>query len=922
MKRRLRSIPIIVSSLACLASLDALAVPAKATIKLDAFNLNPHVYLWGETGSYTAGKGQLLLPIYGDQSKAFFAIAEGNAVHDRSWLAGVGLGYRLVQDERIYGGYLIADYNVSRDSNNFKILSPGLEVLGKVWDLHLNGYIPLSSSKKEFVQEGFYKDLTGKADYIVARDWSEFDAWARKNNVEAAARGFDFKVGRVIPYLEKGKIYVGGYHFWTSEIGNINGVSAKLSYTLNKYAALELTDTYDNYNHNRAMLGIKVTLGGYSASEKREFGISSRLLDSIEHGYGSTVVPIKRQVNIGIINREQLRYDNVWHVDPNAAPGGDGSAQRPYKEFNKQTFSQIYNRRGIGTITKCPMLYFAPGTYSFADFSSTAGSSRGGRDSLSYAFVLPQGWGMYGKTNGFTIDAVNDQRALFIGTLALIGDAELGGGDNVISSIRFEAQRGVPNTLPGLYLQYVGNVLLSNVKVGNESIAVDTGNYYSGVSMYGSQINLYGVDIYGFANNGTSYGIYADGSEINILGGKNNISATSNIDTPEVVGIASAISVNKSTVNFNGGCNKLNSTAYINITGAGAKNKLSDGLFSNIGINAYSSTINFNDGINDIFAITKNNSSDYAGIGVVTNGIAAFFDSAINFNGEINTVKAESYNNSSSPSSEEVKNVSAVSLWQSTLNLMSGVNYLSALGYANNNVGLVVYGIDARALSTVNFLGGINNVKMVKDAVASDGLNDDYALSGVVSASYQTTVNFKGGVNCLSATTSALVNAVRGVYAELESNVNFSGGITNINVLADNSNSGFLGQVAIGVEAVDYSTVSFSGGRNSLNVWARGSQLQPAFSQVFGVIAADAAVLDFAGGVNSINLGAHSNASMGRSAYGIFTVGSNTKLMKDGVEVGAGSLGALLDRVTLVRAAGEYSFGSMILRSGIDSLNW
>lgn len=398
----------VVSFMACLgfAGQSALAAspvttqsltPSQLT-NLQEFKLHPRLNVWGFTGNSTLVDGQFLMPVYGDQTRALYVAAEGNYVkNDSSWLGGLGAGYRQIVDNRIYGGYALVD-SLHTPHNEFTILKPGLEMLSNVWDVNVNGYLSLDS-KKKIGQGGWAGDDFGDYGFTRPTGHDYYDHFIQQ--YEEAGRGFDVEVARVIPHFEDVKLHVGVYHFDASNSGSTTGVGTRLTYDINKYAGVELADTYDNTKHNQFLVGVRFALGDYSKEEKQKFGIATRLLDPIGHDIVLTNSTLFRNY---VDKGERKEHDNVWYFKKGYVSGnakgtgtqqGAGTAENPYIGFTPGNYGAI--NPNIGVIDKYPLMYFAPGTYNFIGFSSRGIDDR---------FNLPNGWGMYGKNDNYTAPAI------------------------------------------------------------------------------------------------------------------------------------------------------------------------------------------------------------------------------------------------------------------------------------------------------------------------------------------------------------------------------------------------------------------------------------------------------------------------------------------------------------------------------------
>lgn len=602
------------------------------TLKMQDFRLQPRFNLWGVTGDRTLAKTQLMMPLNGDNNSVLYAIGEGDYVkNDSSWVAGAGFGYRQIVDGKIFGGYAIADY-LNTPQNGFVVLNPGLEVLGfnEVWDFKANGYIPLDNRKK-LGKEGWAEDDFGNANYTRITGHSVFDY--KMQEYEESGKGFDIEVGRVVPYFTDAKIYLGGYHFDTKNSGSINGVESRFVYDVNKYTAIELENHYDNLYKNKFTLGIRFSLGGYSQEEKQQFGLSARLLDPIEHNH--IVANHKTVVSEG----EALKHDNVWFIrsGTNAnGVNGDGTAENPLAGFSPEVYNKIFANKDAGVVDKNPLMYFAPGEYSFNGFISKHGST-----DYNNRFALPNGWGMYGRTADFKSVAMGNDRAKFIGGLDLNYANGNGAERTVLNSISVlsgESDGYGKHDNATLYINNASNVVLQNIKIVNDSsVGGATGNvYYHAMSVLknssvyfsdlssGNGENIIqasgGYGIYSITSNlyfesginrvisldspyGYAYGYYGgvdgfhidDGSAVFFNGGQNYITAIYNRTNGDYVHV-DALHVVNSSVIFNGGVNHLEA----NNKGVKDSDK-SNGIFVyNPKDNFGGSVIEFNGGVNII----------------------------------------------------------------------------------------------------------------------------------------------------------------------------------------------------------------------------------------------------------------------------------------------------------------------------------
>lgn len=528
----------VVSLLSCLGLVGQIALAAPVATQplapsqlnnLQEFKLQPRFSVWGFTGDTTLAEGLFLAPVYGDQTRALYLTAEGNYVkNDSSWLGGAGLGYRQIVNNHIWGGYALADY-VSTPHNGFTVINPGLEMLGNVWDINVNGYIPLDN-KKKLGKAGWAGDAFGDYEYTRPTGHDYYDHYIQQ--YEEPGRGFDFEVARVIPRFEDAKLHLGFYHFDTSDSGSTNGIEARLTYDLNQYSGIEIEDNYDNTKHNQFLIGVRFTLGDYSKEEKKQYGLASRLMDPIENDHvvlnSSGVIPVKKYEDQG----EKKEFDNVWYFKPKLsgsqgnlnAVEGDGTAEKPFEGFTPDNFKAI--DPNLGTINKYPLMYFTKGDYTFDGFDS-----RG----IDYRFHLPNGWGMYGKTDDYTAPITAGEKAKFYGGVDILDSNE----PTTLNSIAIINSRGEGPENAALYIRNSSNVIIQNTDIINTTSATIGPKLSTDFTM-------------------TSYGIYVTNGKVAFeklnesTSGENNIvgEVTAAVDAEAAYGIYADAA---SAVEFEGG---------------------------------------------------------------------------------------------------------------------------------------------------------------------------------------------------------------------------------------------------------------------------------------------------------------------------------------------------------------------------------
>lgn len=99
------------------------------------------------TGVYTVGSADLMLSLDGNEIHNLYVNPQAAYGSDQQWLADLGLGYRWINnDAAILGWYAFAGRTRVNNNSDFWIANPGVEVLGRRWDTHLNAYIPVAGA--------------------------------------------------------------------------------------------------------------------------------------------------------------------------------------------------------------------------------------------------------------------------------------------------------------------------------------------------------------------------------------------------------------------------------------------------------------------------------------------------------------------------------------------------------------------------------------------------------------------------------------------------------------------------------------------------------------------------------------------------------------------------------------------------------
>ena len=215
----------------------------------------PRVYLDGyggySSGSLYMGSGEILQPLLLRYDRALFAYGEArfsNATESwetSPWSGSLGAGYRQILGQNwVLGAYVLGGYTKTPTDHGILFANPGLEVLGKVWDFRVNGYIPVSKSKWE--TQGWADDF-GNNNYVTYQGHDEYDAWFIYH--ETAGAGGDAQVGRKLFTIKNTLVkgYLDGYYFSEGSNNAVRGGGVKITAQPYSYLKFSLSDSYPAY---------------------------------------------------------------------------------------------------------------------------------------------------------------------------------------------------------------------------------------------------------------------------------------------------------------------------------------------------------------------------------------------------------------------------------------------------------------------------------------------------------------------------------------------------------------------------------------------------------------------------------------------------------------------------------------------------
>lgn len=213
---------------------------------------------------YAAGRYIALDESYGAVS--LFAVPKAyNSVHflvdlkglkfeNSNWAASAGVGIRAWDKKRqkAYGFNVFYDHR-DQKRNSFNQVGVGLELLSSVWELHLNGYLPI-----------------GKTGYRYSRnvlDHFSEGLFAIVSKFQYALAGVEFTGGRRFWLGDDLSVYVapGFYYYDNKNIKSIQGVQGLAELEWNSIVSFKLNASYDSRFKGRVqgVFALNIPLGSF-----------------------------------------------------------------------------------------------------------------------------------------------------------------------------------------------------------------------------------------------------------------------------------------------------------------------------------------------------------------------------------------------------------------------------------------------------------------------------------------------------------------------------------------------------------------------------------------------------------------------------------------------------------------------------------
>ncbi|WP_166820196.1 inverse autotransporter beta domain-containing protein [Thalassoroseus pseudoceratinae] len=284
-----------------------------------------------EDGYWTVG---YFMPIYEpNDNNMVYSNSRMLVQFDGDLGTNVGLGYRRLSDSYILGGNVWYDSDESISENRYDQIAAGVELLTRNFDIVVNGYFPLQTETRQSrMVTGTNPEYAGNQIVFVDTQFSE-----------NAMTGGDFSIGFPMPGNPWLKTYLGAYIYDPEVSDAETGFRAIVRANITEAAAAEVRVTDDDFFGTNVVLGVDYKLdvkrmNRWDFSDCCRWYRQPRLADRMyEEPFRYNRVAVRQTAGTRIqnaaINPKTGQAYFVNHVNATAAPGGNGTAENPYKSL-------------------------------------------------------------------------------------------------------------------------------------------------------------------------------------------------------------------------------------------------------------------------------------------------------------------------------------------------------------------------------------------------------------------------------------------------------------------------------------------------------------------------------------------------------------------------------------------------------------
>ncbi|MDJ0629344.1 MAG: inverse autotransporter beta domain-containing protein [Rhodobacter sp.] len=249
----------------------------------------------GEVGGYggdsalTRGEVGLFFPFYQESDRLVFGDLRGRFFDGGVNEGNAAIGYRQRVGDRIYGAWIGYDGRTSDFGNYFDQIAGGIEVLNPNWEFRLNGYLPLTDTKRVSSSSSVTTGpgSTPTLSFVGSQLFLTSGGGRTTTTVdELAMYGVDVEFGVRVPLNGNGpavsrnsgsralpkhdlRLYGGAFYFDHDDFaGEIAGVRARAEWRVNdviaalpgSFAAFDVAYQYDDVRDGLFQAGLRLNV--------------------------------------------------------------------------------------------------------------------------------------------------------------------------------------------------------------------------------------------------------------------------------------------------------------------------------------------------------------------------------------------------------------------------------------------------------------------------------------------------------------------------------------------------------------------------------------------------------------------------------------------------------------------------------------
>ncbi|MEA5465860.1 right-handed parallel beta-helix repeat-containing protein [Leptothoe sp. PORK10 BA2] len=390
----------------------------------------------------------------------------------------VTVGQRFLQGDVVLGGYL--SYDIRDTGNNtFNQLGLGVEAFGELWDIHLNGYLPVGNTQDSVGSSGSSTSQITDTQFqgnqlvfITAGGGSEF--------LESAWGGVDLDAGmQLADWDDWGQLWgYGGVYYHGDAIGG----RLRVDHRVQDWMRLGLGVQSDDNFGTRGFFSIGFNWGGGNRDSSDSGSLWARASESVTRN--SSIVVKESEVVTSVdsievaINPATGQAYNFQHVIPNAtSTAGNGTIENPTANvnlLNPQAGDIIYVRQGDSRTNPLAPFTVPAGVVAISDANLETIATQAGNVTLpgSGTGILPL-VDATGSDVGITLTGGNNRLSGFEIAGATDVNIFVDSSDNALVENNFSRD----DLDDGIEIFNSSNVtLLSNIFINSGDDAIDIKN--------------------------------------------------------------------------------------------------------------------------------------------------------------------------------------------------------------------------------------------------------------------------------------------------------------------------------------------------------------------------------------------------------------------------------------------------------------